>query len=159
MTRIMLKLAVALLTFTIGVSVTALYWSYRVTYLVVPDVVTVDQRSSCFPGLSVRVLKSSAQTEFFPAAALSENAWSARFLNGWYSGQLEAMNELPLAALENEDESYRFLWLRSFHKPIAIHVWRAGVRRFVVVKRLNGHGGYNPGRVVLYLGHSLSENE
>lgn len=69
------------------------------------------------------------------------------------------MNEQPLSALENEDESYRFLWLRTFHKPVAIHVWRTGVRHFMVVKRLNGQGGYDPGRFDLYWSHSLSENE
>lgn len=158
-TRILPKLAVALVTFTIGVSVTAIHWLYLVPNAILPEVAMVDQRSSCFPGLSVRVLKSSAQREFFPAVALSESPWSARFLDGWYSRNFEAMNELPLPALENEDESYRFLWLRTFHKPVAIHVWRAGVRHFMIVKRLNGRSGYNPGRFDLYWSQSLSENE
>jgi hypothetical protein len=146
-TRILLKLAVALVTFAIGVSITAIYRFQQVSYLVVPDVVTVDQRSSCFPGLSVRVVKSSRQTAFFPRV-LSQNPSSVRFLNGWYSRHLEAMNERPLSALENEDESYRFLWLRTFHKPVAIHVWRAGELHFIVVKRLNGHGGYDPAGLI-----------
>ncbi|HKG59026.1 MAG TPA: hypothetical protein VKB05_04540 [Pyrinomonadaceae bacterium] len=158
-TRILIKLGVALVTFTIGVSVTAIYWFYRLPDVVLPEVAKVDQRYSCFPGLSVRVLKSSNQRDFFPGGALSETIRSARFRNGWYSGQLEAMNELPLAALANEDESYRFLWLRAFHKPVAIHVWRTGMRHFIVVKRLNGRGGYDPGRFDLYWSHSLSENE
>jgi len=159
MKRILPKLAVALVTFTIGVSVAAIDWLYFMPDAILPEVAKVDQRYSCFPGLSVKVLKSSAETEFFPVVALSENARSARVLNGWYSGQLEAMNERPLAALENEDESYRFLWLRAFHKPVAIHVWRAGARYFIVVKRLNGLGGYDPGRFDLYWSHSLSEDE
>jgi hypothetical protein len=159
MSRILLKLAIALVTFEIGVTVTAIHRFYGVTDLVVPDVVITEQRPSCFPGLSVRVLKSSAQTEFFSPAALSENAQSAHILNGWYSRHLDAMNELPLSALEKEDESYRFLWLRAFHRPVAIHVWRAGARYSIVVKRLNGRGGYDPGRFDLYWSHSLSENE
>lgn len=159
MTRMLLKFAIMLVTFEIGVTVTAIYRFYGVTDMVVPDVVMVEQRSSCFPGLSVRFLKTDAQTQFFPPAALSESAWNARFLKGWYSSQLEAMNELPLAALQSEDESYRFLWLRTFHKPVAIHVWRAGERHFIIVKRLNGRGGYDPGRFDLYWSHSLSEDE
>jgi hypothetical protein len=158
MTRIFFKLAVALVTFTIGVSVTAIYRLYRFPDVVLPEVTKVDQRFSCFPGLSVRVSKSTAQTKFFPAA-LSERPWSTRFMNGWYSRHLEAMNELPLAALESEDESYRFLWLRTFHRPVAIHVWRTGERHFMVAKRLNGSGGYDPGTFDLYWAHSLSENE
>jgi hypothetical protein len=82
-----------------------------------------------------------------------------RFINGWYSRHLEAMNERPLAALKDEDESYRFLWLRSFHRPVAIHVWRAGGQYFMVVKRLNGRGGYDPGGFDLYWARSLSEND
>jgi hypothetical protein len=122
MTRIFLKLGVAFVTFSIGVSVTVIYSLYRLPDVTLPEITNIVQRSSCFPGLSVRVVKSTAQTEYFPAVALSDSAWSAQFLNDWYSRQLKAMNELPLAALENEDESYRFLWLRSFHEPIAIHV-------------------------------------
>ena len=159
MKRMLLKLAIALVTFEIGVTVSAIYRHYGVTDLVIPDVVMADQRYSCFPGLSVRVLKSSEQTAFFAPAALSESAWSARLLRSWYSHQLEAMNEQPLPALEHEDESYRFLWLRAFHKPVAIHVWRAGAQHFIVVKRLNGRGGYDPGRFDLYWSHSLTENE
>lgn len=159
MTRILLKLAITLVTFEIGVTVTTIYRYYGVTDLVVPDVVMVNQRTSCFPGLSVRVPKPTAQTEFFQPAALSESTRHERFLNGWYSGKLAAMNERPLAALENEDESYRFLWLRTFHKPVAIHVSRAGSRYFIVVKRLNGRSGYDWGRFDLYWSHSLSEDE
>ena len=117
------------------------------------------QRPSCFPGLSVAVVKSTAQTDYFPTVALSESSWSAQFRNDWYSSQLKAMNELTLAALKNEDESYRFVWLRTFHAPIAIHVWRTRTRHFISVKRLNGRGGYEPGTVDLYWARPLSENE
>jgi hypothetical protein len=157
MKRILLKLIVALFTFTIGVSVTAIFWLYRLPEAVLPEVVKVDQRYSCFPGLSVRVVKSRAQTQYFPVPALSGKPWE--FTTEWYSGQLKAMNELPLTALESEDESYRFLWLRSFHHPVAIHVWRSGDRHFMIVKRLNGRGGYAPGTFDLYWSRSLTENE
>ncbi|HKU73343.1 MAG TPA: hypothetical protein VJR02_05455 [Pyrinomonadaceae bacterium] len=158
MTRIFLKLAVSFVTFSIGVGVTAIYWIYRLPDATLPQITPIVQRYSCFPGLSVKVAKSTSQTEYFPVA-LSENARSAEFVNEWYSGQLKAMNELPLSALENEDESYRFLWLRTFHQPISIHVWRKGDRHFITVKRLNGQGGYEPGTFDLYWARSLSENE
>jgi hypothetical protein len=159
MSSIFRKLAVALVTFTIGVSATAINRLYYMPDIRFPEVAKVDQRFSCFPGLSVRVVKSSAQTKFFPAVALSENAWSSRLRISWYSLHLETMNELPLSALINEDESYRFLWLRSFHNPVAIHVWRAGGRYFMTVKRLNGRGGYDPGTVDLDRTRSLTEND
>lgn len=159
MTSQIRKLAVVLVTFTIGVSVAMLYRLYEAPDAVLPEAAKVDQRLSCFPGLSVTVGKSSAQIEFFPAVALGENEWSRRFRSDWYSRHLEAMNELPLTALVNEDESYRFLWLRTFHNPVAIHVWRAGERHFLVAKRLNGSGGYVPGTVDLYRARSLSEDD
>src|SRR5215813_8642473 len=99
MTSVFRKLVVALVTFAIGVSVSAIYRLYLLPDVVLPEVAKVDQRFSCFPGLSVGVVKSSAQTEFFPASAFSESAWSSRFKNVWYSRNLEAMNELPLSAL------------------------------------------------------------
>ena len=46
-------------------------------------------------------------------------------------------------------ESYRFLWLRTFHKPIAVRVWSADSRYYLVVKELSGQGGYEPGRIIV----------
>ena len=42
-TRILLKLAIALVTFEIGVTVTAIYRFYGVTDLVIPDVVIAER--------------------------------------------------------------------------------------------------------------------
>ena len=155
--RIFLKLGVALITFTLGVSSTALYWLYRLPDASLPDVVELYTEPESFPGLSIPVKKSSVQTEYFYAAQLLGE--SSQLPTTWYTGELKAMNELPLPALESEDESYRFLWLRSFHRPVTIHVWRTGERYFMVVKRLNGRGGYDPGTFDLYWARSLSVNE
>jgi len=144
MTRIFLKLGVALVTFTLGVSLTAIYWLYYLPDAELPHVAKVNARYSCFPGLSLRVVKSEAQ---------------ARYLPMYDSAHLKAMNELPLPALVDEDESYRFLWLRTFHRPVMVHVWRAGDRYFTVVKRLNGRGGYAPGTSDLYWARSLSVDD
>src|ERR1041384_2437124 len=130
--RIFFKLSVSLVTFTIGVSVAAIYSLYNTPEAVLPEVVRITERYSCFPGLSVRVVKSTAQTEYFPVPALSGKPW--QFTIDWYSGQLKAMYEPPLSSLETEDESYRFLWLRSFHRPVMVHVWRTDSRHFIVVK-------------------------
>ena len=56
-------------------------------------------------------------------------------------------------------ESYRFLWLRTFHKPIAVRVWSADSRYYLVVKELSGQGGYEPGRIIVSRLRSLSEAE
>src|SRR5437899_2594377 len=44
----------------------------------------------------------------------------------WYSEHLQAMREPPLTRVAGEAEVYRFLWLRSFHRPIAIRAQRLG---------------------------------
>jgi len=138
MTRIFLKLGVAVITFTLGVSVTAIYWLDYSPDVSLPDIAKVDARYSCFPGLSLRVVKSQSRYDAF-------------------SDHLKAMNELPLAASVDEDESYRFLWVRSFHRPVMVHVSRSGERYFIVVKRLNGKGGYSPGTVDLRSEEHTSE--
>jgi len=155
MKRVFFNVAVSLVTFIISVSATAIYRLYRSPDVDLPEITAINTRSSCFPGLSVEIPKSLDQNTYFPLSGLA--ATSPRY--GWYSRHLEAMNELPLTALEKEDESYRFLWLRTFHHPVAIHVWRTGDRHFIVVKRLNGRGGYDPGTFDLYWARSLSEND
>jgi len=157
MKRIIFNLAVSLVTFSISVSATAIYRLYSAPDVDLPGIAAIDTRSSCFPGLSVEILKSPAQNTHFPLSGLAATAFGSRY--GWYSRYLEAMNELPLAALENEDESYRFLWLRTFHHPITIRVWRTGDMHFMVVKRLNGRGSYDPGTFDLYWKRPLSDND
>jgi hypothetical protein len=159
MKRVFLRLGIAFVTFTLGVSVTAIYRLFPMPDVTLPAVTKVNRNYSCFPGLAVRVNKSSEQKEFFSPVALSESAWSAQFLKDWYSRHLQSMGELPLTALLDEEESYRFLWLRSFHRPVVVHVWRSGGGYFIVAKRLNGHGGYGPGTMDLYWARSLSEND
>ena len=159
MKRIFFHIAVSLFTFTVALCVTGMFRLYFKPDVTLPEVVKIQREFSCFPGRSARVLKSTSQTEYFPVAELSDDFWGRRFRNGWYSRQLEAMNELPLAALTQEDESYRFLWLRAFHQPVMVHVWRSGIRHFIVVKRLNGRSGYNVGTFDLYWSRSLSEDD
>ncbi len=155
MKRIFLKLAVALVTFSVSVSATAIYRLYSSPDVDLPGIAAIDTRPSCFPGLSEEIPKSRDQNIYFPLSGLAALTFGPRY--GWYSRHLDAMNELPLAALENEDESYRFLWLRTFHHPVVIHVWRNHDRQhFMIVKRLNGRGGYDPGTFDLYWKRPLS---
>jgi len=159
MKRIFFHLAVSLVTFIIGVSVTAIFWLYIGPDVTLPEAAKFDMRSSCFPGLSVWSVKSNAQTEFFPTVALWRNSSANHFVNNWYSSHLIAMYEKPLSAHEDEDESYRFLWLRTFHHPISIHVSRTGDHYFMAVKQLSGQGGYEPGPLDVNWGRAISEDD
>lgn len=45
------------------------------------------------------------------------------FVRGWYSSHLRSMAEPSLSCGAIED-SYRFVWLRSFHSPVAVRMYR-----------------------------------
>lgn len=79
--------------------------------------------------------------------------------NEWYSKHLKAMNEPPFFSLEGQGESYRFLWLRTFHHPITIRVWQTGQERTLVFKELNGAGGYEPGKLIVDQSRQLTADE
>jgi hypothetical protein len=59
------------------------------------------------------------------------------------------MKEPSLFAAEENGkrEEYRFLWLRTFHKPIVIRIWSDGSGAQMRVVRLSGAGGYDPGHI------------
>ena len=78
----------------------------------------------------------------------------------WYSEYLFVMKEPTLLPGDNcAVETYRFLWLRTFHEPIAIRVWTLNGRHFLVAKQLSGMGGYETGRMVINRIKSLSNDE
>jgi hypothetical protein len=65
--------------------------------------------------------------KYFPQGVLEDNAQVDSFLSGWYSKHLKALEE-PFLFLESERssaESYRFVWLRTFHHPVIL---RVGIR-------------------------------
>ena len=80
----------------------------------------------------------AADTVYFPKGA--EN---------WYPKHLEAMKEPSLfeQSTNTAVEQYRFLWLRTFHKPIAVRVRKDSAGITLRVVRLSGAGGYNPGKI------------
>jgi hypothetical protein len=45
-------------------------------------------------------------------------AFESRFENYWYSRELAALGEKPLALYAGQQPAYRFTWLRSFDKPM-----------------------------------------
>lgn len=57
--------------------------------------------------------------------------WNPEVLKNFKEPSLEK----PAVKIE---ESYRFIWIPSFHNPIAIRVWRSGESKFIVVKKTNG---------------------
>ncbi len=89
------------------------------------------------------------QQPYFPNGVLSEIPRVDVFKTNWYSNQLRALNEPSLLSLatDHTQESYRFVWLRSFHHPVVVRlsIAKDGIGK-ITSKEGNGAGGYKPGK-------------
>lgn len=91
---------------------------------------------------------------YFPPSAFSPSVVA------WYSDYLTAFGEPSLIApLDNESETYRLLWLRSFHHPILVRIQLKGTSVHFVTKELNGRGGYETGELIVNRETALSARE
>jgi len=85
---------------------------------------------------------------YFPPDAFSSDTNSHTSKVNWYTKHLVAMGEPSLLEYSKDDlrPTYRFLWLRTFHEPIAIRLTvqkdGSGTLHGIV---LDGKGGYDPG--------------
>ena len=88
---------------------------------------------------------------YFPRKVFHESQVLHDSVDEWYSKHLKALREPSLWALRENQRLhvYRFLWLRTFHNPVAI---RVNVRSYRAVelrwKITTGYGGYEPGTLV-----------
>jgi hypothetical protein len=142
MRKIPLRLAIAALCFGLGVFVAEIYGLYSLPEAMLPEEPPPAYQSSespCFPGLSISVTEAPAEA-IFGGVNLSPNAGSDRYILEWYSEALKDLGEVTLASSSSDDESYRFLWLRSFHDAIAIRVRRLGSDHLVIVRELERTG-------------------
>lgn len=89
------------------------------------------------------------QVEFFEAGLFDPGHGDLdRFTRSWYSTHLAAMAEPSLLPSVSADtEIYRFLWLRSFHHPVAVRITRRGEAISLHGVQLDGAGGYEPGKI------------
>jgi len=98
--------------------------------------------------------------QFFPKSSLD---WKGEdFKARWYSTQLRALGEPSLSALatNRKSESYRFLWLRSFHHPVAVRVdLQADGTWILITKVASGAGGYSPGTLTTNTSRQLTARE
>ncbi len=70
----------------------------------------------------------------------------------WYGCALAALAEPSLFETRNDTsalETYRFLWLRTFHRPVSVRLTIISEGNGVVVTKISdGQGGYKPGKLV-----------
>lgn len=129
-------------------------WSAASLLLLVRAFVTPahGQSASCEPG----------DEYYFPSGVFEETYPSEdKFRRDWYSPHLRAMGESSLScgAIASADEDYRFLWLRSFHQPVAVRVSRKGEVFTLTATVLSGAGGYEPGHVSRRIVRRLSSED
>lgn len=161
MKRFVLRISVAAAAFAVGVAVASIY-PHDDTQAIAPIAMPVAELrlgTDCFPGKSQEFTATNTSS-YFPRGLLSERERSDQFLTDWYTKHLRAMKEAPLP-FPNEQmlESYRFLWLRSFHHPVAVRLWNTGTDKFISVKEMSGAGGYEPGTSILMTQRKLSQHE
>lgn len=105
---------------------------------------------------------ATAQTKYFPEGSFSADHQPDEFTAQWYSEQLTALREPSLWEWSKAQSapSYRFLWLRTFHHPIAIRldVNANGTSR-LTAKMASGKGGYAPGKLVKDVSVTLSKEQ
>jgi len=165
MRRNFLRLATALLTFCLGVVVTVISSVKHTETPATPTVEVTLQvpftpvEADCYPGLSLET-STLRNDSFFPPKVLAQDQPGNQFRTNWYSKHLRAMKEEPLYSADDASrESYRFLWLRTFHHPVAVRIWKCGSVRFISVKELDGAGGYEPGKLKLERKRELTSDE
>jgi hypothetical protein len=94
------------------------------------------------------------ELRYFPNLSMDHNQGLSDVEVNWYTSALKAMGEPSLLELSKTPAHvYRFLWLRSFHNPVAVrmNVDKDGTS-LLTVKVINGRGGSAPG------GHVKSES-
>lgn len=92
------------------------------------------------------------QSQYFPNGTFAEQGDAEAFVVTWYSHALKSLEEPSLWELSRNDKHavvYRFLWLRSFHHPVAIRINIASDGTAEVATKVSsGAGGYDPGRLI-----------
>jgi hypothetical protein len=80
-------------------------------------------------------------------------------MNEWYSEALMALKEPKIYNLDTTLEIYRFTWLRTFHKPVAIRIENNNNKYKLFLKISDGAGGYSPGKLIVNENKILTYDE
>ena len=112
------------------------------------------RRATCLVFLTVILLASvtKAQVKYFPPD----------FPANWYTQHLSALNESSLweSSQTQKTQSYRFLWLRTFHHPIVVRIdVNANGTSLLTTKMTSGAGGYKPGKLILNERRTLTSEQ
>lgn len=161
MQRFALRISVAAAAFAVGLGLASIYHP-RAALTIRPIAMPMSELrlgKDCFPGKS-REFTATSSSSYFPRDPQSQREWPGQFRTDWYTKHLTAMKEAPLSFPDEQvRESYRFLWLRSFHNPVAVRLWKTDTEQFISVRETSGAGGYEPGDLILMTQRKLSQDE
>ena len=82
--------------------------------------------------------------------------------NKYYEKELQALSETSIGDLRGEGvtQSYRLLWLRTFHHPVVVRVdVLSNGTGLVRIKETSGQGGYEPGKLIKNEARKLTAQE
>jgi hypothetical protein len=100
-----------------------------------------------------------ANRDYFPSVSLDENSESSDLMKKRYSEALRALDE-PSLMSEPSNESYRFLWLRTFNHPVAIRVnINHDGTSLLTTKVSDGKGGYKLGKLIVNRKRRLTKEQ
>src|SRR5262245_21690105 len=106
--------------------------------------------------LVLPLLGAASAPETGPGSCFPDAADLGAFESIWYCNHLRALGEV---GLPRGSESYRFVYLRCYHRPIIVRVQRIGQRWLLFAGVLSGKGGYEPGQVVQRVYRELAVTE
>ncbi len=137
-----ITLALAVCTFVIGV--VAAFW---LTHHDEPAS-KLEEDSCCNLSPDARADKSQPPS-YFPAGTFLPDEVREKSLVNWYSRSLQEMDEPSFQYFVNANvETYRFLWLRSFHPAISVRIWKCQRGYCVNMKQLDSVDKYIDGKFV-----------
>lgn len=112
--------------------------------------------------LLFNIARVSCQEPYFPQGAFSGDSNIDRLTNRWYSTYLKSFKEPSFFQLKDKSshESYRFIWLRTFHQPVIVRLEiRADGIGMLTAKVSNGTGGYQPGQIIQDISRPLTRQQ
>jgi hypothetical protein len=104
---------------------------------------------------------ASADDSYFPIKTKSGGEGVTAFESKWYGKSLERMSEprLPGLAKDVNADLCRIMILPTWGNPIVVRVQRHGELYSLSARRLDGQGGYDPGKLVESKNSELSAED
>lgn len=104
----------------------------------------------------------ATEVDYFPRGIFGEDPKSSEFCERWYSAQLKGLKEPSLWELSRTQklETYRFLWLRTFHPPISVRlsVNADGTSTVTIKRGTIGRDAFSAGKLMINRTRALSKD-